>query len=111
MSKKDPAPHDGSTPNYYTNHGCRCDLCKNAWSKYCKERRVERGSELKDNPDKVTHGIPSTYGNHGCRCAPCTQSWSASTADRSRRRKERLEKESQDSAYETYSENIEGSLI
>lgn len=55
------------TTNGYANKKCRCEDCKKAWRKYCKERRLARTPE-----DEFPHGTSNGYTNYRCRCAACT---------------------------------------
>lgn len=52
----------------YSNHGCRCDICKQANATRVKRRRLER-----DPQDAMKHGMESTYINWNCRCDACTE--------------------------------------
>lgn len=33
-------PH--GRPSTYTNHGCRCAACRDAWARYAKTRRAQK---------------------------------------------------------------------
>ena len=59
------------TAGGYTNHSCRCDDCKAAWTEQCKQARIRRAATPKD-PDDPRHGTYVFYQNHGCRCEYCT---------------------------------------
>lgn len=72
---KSATPH--GTINGYTNHSCRCDLCKSAWSDYNSARTRARIAQ--DLPPERNHGEYSSY-KWGCRCSECK------TAQRNRRR-------------------------
>lgn len=63
------------TIHRYTNEGCRCDPCKQAWSNYARKRRAER-IQL-PIPNTVEHGHNSTYINYFCRCRPCRDAHNA----------------------------------
>lgn len=60
----------GGSGGGYTNHGCRCDACKQANTVRYARRRKEREQEAK-NMDDPRHGTPSFYANWGCRCERC----------------------------------------
>lgn len=62
------AEPDHGTVNRYSNHGCRCDECKEAWKRYYRERReAYRSGPI---PERV-HGTWTGYSNYGCRCDRC----------------------------------------
>jgi hypothetical protein len=54
------------TTGGYTNHGCRCLLCRAANNARMKRYRHS------DAPKDLTHGTHSSYAV-GCRCEPCKQ--------------------------------------
>lgn len=58
------------TPGGYNNHKCRCDECRAAWNKYCRDRKRARRSEYEFRPGAV-HGVESEY-QRGCTCTDCT---------------------------------------
>lgn len=60
--------HGAST---YTNHGCRCDICREAHRERSARRREERRLLLLGDPTVALHGRNSTYTNWGCRCDHC----------------------------------------
>lgn len=62
----------------YSNHGCRCDICKAANARRVRRRRNERKSETV----KGDHGKDSTYVNWNCRCIPCTEDHARKAAKR-----------------------------
>lgn len=68
-------PRHGSASTY-TNHVCRCDLCRAAWAQAQQRRKDARVLRLSALPPDQ-HGKASTYSNHSCRCRACTD---ASTA-------------------------------
>jgi hypothetical protein len=62
-------PRHGSN-NGYSNLGCRCQHCRQAWARTYQERRERKRSE----PTPVdAHGTVSGYSYWGCRCAKCTE--------------------------------------
>lgn len=62
----------------YSNHGCRCQVCKTANTRRVQKRRHERAYE---EVPQDKHGRDSTYVNWGCRCDPCTKAHSDACAD------------------------------
>jgi hypothetical protein len=69
----------------YTNHGCRCDVCRASMAAYRRDhRRRVRGRV----PPEVPHGSSGTYCNYGCRCRSCSD---AHAADKRRRYRSRTE--------------------
>jgi hypothetical protein len=61
-------PH--GKPATYTNHGCRCDPCREAWNAECVRRKRARvGLELPEGRD---HGQEPSY-QWGCRCPLCRE--------------------------------------
>src|SRR4029079_16230482 len=75
------------TTGGYTNHDCRCDDCRAAWTSYTRDARKSRYARLAADPTVAEHGKASTYGNWGCRCRACTDAWSAVRLDYWRRSK------------------------
>ena len=57
------------TTGGYSNHRCRCDDCRQAWNKSCRERKKRIRAEYVFNPDDE-HGFARTY-QRGCKCAAC----------------------------------------
>lgn len=55
-------------PPSYSNHKCRCDLCREAWNAYCA--RLKREKVGKVMPEGMTHGNEAGY-QKGCRCTLC----------------------------------------
>lgn len=55
----------------YTNHSCRCSICRNAHRERSAKRREERKHLLLEDPDLAPHGRNSTYTNWACRCEQC----------------------------------------
>lgn len=78
-----PSKESGSC---YSNHKCRCKVCRAANARRVARRRAQRNPA--QVPDK-DHGKPSTYINWNCRCRPCTDAHSAAWAaqEANRRRK------------------------
>jgi hypothetical protein len=82
------------TSGGYTNHGCRCPRCRQAWAEaisLSKERRWARMALGANNTNRtnartepVAHGTNATYGNWKCRCRHCTAAHA--TYERERRR-------------------------
>jgi hypothetical protein len=62
---------DHGSASTYSNHGCRCDLCRGAWTDYLYEVRRTRTLRLQKDPSLATHGKYTTYTNWGCRCDLC----------------------------------------
>lgn len=62
----------------YTNHKCRCDICRNANREqrasarafWRKERTQMRAAGFEHVVVGITHGI-SGYTNYSCRCNVC----------------------------------------
>ena len=65
------SPH--GTHGRYSNHGCRCDLCKQAIRDYRAELRVRKGLPPQEPRRAAEHGTHGRYSNHGCRCDACTK--------------------------------------
>jgi hypothetical protein len=59
------------TAGGYTNHRCRCDDCRRAWSEDHARRTAERAALLAADPGLAPHGSASTYRNYLCRCTAC----------------------------------------
>lgn len=66
--------------SFYTNHNCRCDLCKAAYRVYRQKYRQPAVQQCGcGNPScgrktrrEVVHGL-SCYFRHKCRCETCRQ--------------------------------------
>lgn len=69
----------------YTNHGCRCDICRDANAQYHWDLRHFKAERLEKDPTLAPHGINNTYANWRCRCRPCTDAHSAYERARLRR--------------------------
>jgi hypothetical protein len=82
-------PRHGVGTNLYTNHGCRCQPCRTAWTRYCQQRKFERKIMLELDPTIVPHGKASTYGNWMCRCRPCTDAWTTDIRERNLRNRDK----------------------
>jgi hypothetical protein len=52
----------------YTNHGCRCPICKQEAVAYVRQRRAARLAA--PIPEHV-HGTDNGYTNYACRCEQC----------------------------------------
>ena len=96
------------TINEYSNHGCRCDLCRAANAAYYREYAA-RKSVSDPCPDcggykrtvskrcqachfravAPSHGMERMYRN-GCRCDLCRAASAKGRRERSRRSKERV---------------------
>lgn len=70
-------PRHGSASTY-TNHACRCVMCRAAWARAQQRRKDARLSRLSSLPP-AQHGQASTYGNYNCRCRACTDANTART--------------------------------
>lgn len=72
----------------YTNHKCRCPVCRAGHAEMVAARRAERrASHPEDNP-LLDHGNYNTYINWGCKCAPCRTAHLANNRRYRNRRKE-----------------------
>lgn len=61
------------TVSEYNNHGCRCDLCREANKSYRRARRLS----YKENKNRIPrHGTRNEYSNYGCRCEECRKAYS-----------------------------------
>jgi hypothetical protein len=62
----------------YTNHACRCDVCRAGMTGYRRRRYADMRAEraFVESQGRVfivegrQHGA-NTYRNHGCRCEVC----------------------------------------
>lgn len=68
MTETTDLPHNAST---YTNHGCRCSVCKAGHTASVKARRAVRAALVATGAADVEHGRDSTYLNWTCRCELC----------------------------------------
>ena len=77
LTPDDPRHGKAST---YTNHGCRCDLCREANRTYPPHlaATVRYRRKLGQQPRKIgityEHGTRYGYIRGGCRCPGCTES-------------------------------------
>lgn len=60
----------------YSNHGCRCGICRDAWriKKADYRRRKREGATMLRRgpvPDPAKQHGYSAYVNYGCRCGVC----------------------------------------
>lgn len=88
----DPCPHDPPHGSYstYSNHGCRCDPCREANRAYRKRNRARACVDLHDVcPHEIEHGKVTSYVHHGCRCELCTEARNAYQRALHRRRKQK----------------------
>lgn len=67
------------TVSEYSNHGCRCDHCREANKKYRAERKK---INLSKSTRQKRHGTRDEYSRYDCRCDACveanreyTQTW------------------------------------
>lgn len=74
-----PPPH--GSHSRYANQKCRCDLCREAWNKYCASQKQKRVGQFL--PPHKEHGKSSSY-QWGCRCQPCTTANTVYTKERYR---------------------------
>lgn len=72
----------------YSNEGCKCAICRAAWSEYQKNLRRVRARRIAEDPSLAEHGKPATYHNWGCKCRPCKDAWAAASRSRKRRENE-----------------------
>lgn len=63
----------------YTNHGCRCEVCRAAQRQYQADLRARYAVRLAAG-EAVPHGSSSTYTNWGCRCPECRAAHSVKQA-------------------------------
>lgn len=73
----------------YTNHRCRCALCREANRLAYKEQSTARRQRLAADFSVAPHGTTGGYRNWGCRCLECIQAQAEgcrTTRSRSRRR-------------------------
>jgi hypothetical protein len=57
------------TSGGYSNHHCRCYLCRVAWNGYCAGRKSQRAKSFDPTTIRV-HGLERVY-QAGCRCEDC----------------------------------------
>ena len=58
------------TAGGYSNHGCRCEQCREANNAYQSQWRTSKLPEMEADPLHPWHGSVLGY-QAGCRCAPC----------------------------------------
>jgi hypothetical protein len=69
-------PSAASAPSFdhglgrYTNHGCRCAICRREAAAYVRKRRADR---LSAPIPEYVHGTDNGYTNYACRCELCKQ--------------------------------------
>lgn len=79
------------TTNAYSNHGCRCGECREAWRLYVTEKNHRLGRSrpkevvFAERAAAVKHGTATKYKNHGCRCDECRE-WARMARADSRRK-------------------------
>ncbi len=80
----------------YTNHRCRCGVCREAYRLLRRNLHARRRAALEvgENgrpyaPWVARHGL-NAYINHHCRCDVCTTAGSQHNAQVYRNKKERL---------------------
>lgn len=71
------------TVNGYSNHGCRCQKCRDAWTPAVLELRHARAAKI--TPDDPRHGTYNFYVNHRCRCELCREANRLAAAERKAR--------------------------
>lgn len=54
-------------PGGYTNHGCRCPICKAAQATWMRAYKAKKTAESENAP----HGTYTAYTVWGCRCLAC----------------------------------------
>lgn len=62
------------TAGGYTNHGCKCDDCRNAQKAYINKTCP---SDCQHHDDSEWHGTRQGYKYHKCRCSLCENSQGA----------------------------------
>lgn len=73
--------HHG-TPGGYSNHNCRCDLCRIAWNAYCAGKKSARTVSSGEEKEGIKeHGKYTSY-HAGCRCKACTTANSVYVRDK-----------------------------
>lgn len=60
------------TPSAY-NHGCHCELCREANRVRCMRLREDLKRRAADGDLEVPHGTTGGYKNWGCHCDACTR--------------------------------------
>jgi hypothetical protein len=65
-------PWHGGSGGGYTNHGCRCQECRDANWDRVRHRRRERRELAASGRGEFEHGM-SGYTNWMCRCETCTE--------------------------------------
>lgn len=71
----------------YVNHACRCQPCRDAWSKYhqpygaAARRRRGQLPRKPARPIDEIHGTRYAYVKRGCRCAECRKAAANYQAD------------------------------
>jgi hypothetical protein len=86
IPKTPPKAHNAST---YSNHRCRCDVCRSSWAAYVKKRQAERRAGIPGRKNALTG--PKTHNANayiawGCRCDLCVTDYRIQSV---RRRAER----------------------
>lgn len=66
----------------YSNHKCRCTLCRDANAAWQRGRRAERAKTIPF--DRIPHG-ENGYGNYNCRCDTCRSGHAAARRKGARR--------------------------
>lgn len=84
VTTEKPIPH--GTAGGYTNHHCRCDLCREAFSKAMWKAGVKRRERGLPKGDP-RHGTANGYDNYGCRCDACKLA-RKQVRDRARKRRD-----------------------
>ena len=79
---------DHGSASTYSNHGCRCDLCKRAWADLVQRLRSNREALAPETRTDIMHGRAATYTNHRCRCDACRIAWATYYRELYRARRE-----------------------
>lgn len=85
-------PH--GTIGCYSNHKCRCSLCKRALADYKNARYKKLVEEFNPDADGIIHGLALTY-NRGCRCQECRDAASKKQSEWRQGRKEKFDAEAE----------------
>ena len=67
------------TANAYSNHGCRCDACREANTKHVDSWRKRYPDHVPKT--EIVHGTPYAYESRQCRCDSCKEAASKKLRD------------------------------